>query len=345
MEKDQLGILLLRFVFYFTLLFSMIELFAGMASHSLLLIEESVHMFADSVSFGVNLWAELKSQELESKQLAQLIGTGVSFATLSGTLFAVLWESINRLSTRNLVKVDARVMLGFGIALSSFHASCLLAYFCGVNILHSHSHAHGHDHGHSHGLSSSVAKHEKTAVHKHSHAAHRSHGTANNTEELEELCVKDHGHEDLPDTDCKAASAAGTKGDRLEKEIEENPNLVSAMFHVFVDFLHSFLVIVTAGVVMFVDGKPFTTDETNETTVETDSGLSGRIDAMSSLLLCGIIFSGCVVLFKSFAYQYRVYRNRSYDAVVPDNDLDPLETGKPMTASFDEGLNQPLQLS
>lgn len=235
-ERDSNGIILLRIVFYFTLLFSIVELFAGLYSKSLLLIEESIHMFADSISFGVNLWAELKSQDEAERAKAQFLGTLVSFLTLSGTFFAVFMESLLRLGRNETVQVDANVMLGFGIALSCFHAASLLAYFCGFNALHSHSHGHEYEHGHSHG--------EKT----------------------------------LEDSDCEENDATP----------EENHNLSSAIFHVFVDFLHSFLVVLTAIVV-----------------IEFEEKKSGQIDAIASLFLCFVIFSGCVVLFKSLLYQYR----------------------------------------
>ncbi len=49
------GVMFLRVVFVFTLTLSFAELAAGIVSKSLLLLEESVHMFADSMSFGGTL--------------------------------------------------------------------------------------------------------------------------------------------------------------------------------------------------------------------------------------------------------------------------------------------------
>ena len=241
-------LVLLRVVFYFTLFFSLSEIFAGVVSNSLLLLEESVHMFADSASYGINLWAELQRGSERSKQGAQLVGTGVSLLTLSATLAFVFIESLHRLSSDAVhAPVDAKIMLGFGVALTTFHFSCLVAFFCGVNVLHSHSHS-GGGHGHSHGAH----------IHGHGHC--------------------DHGEEQ----EC----AGEEKGLSL--------NAKSALFHVFVDFLHSAIVIVTACIVLL----------TNNSTSDGDRATnSSKIDAFASLVLCVIIFSGCYVLLKSFCAQ------------------------------------------
>mmetsp|Transcript_9715 Transcript_9715/g.11069 ORF Transcript_9715/g.11069 Transcript_9715/m.11069 type:complete len:447 (-) Transcript_9715:236-1576(-) len=321
-RKKQQAITLLRVVFYFTLLFSFTEIFAGVLAHSLLLVQESVHMFADSLSYGVNLWAEIKSQseDARSRQLAQLLGTFISLLALLGTLFAVVFESVRRLTTdERLVEVDANIMLGFGVALSMFHLSCLLAYYNGVNILHSHSHggSHGHSHDHhqcSHN-SESKLKHDEgtkseflgnlksddndsTSPENKSHC--HGHGHDNNHDHNK--CHHHHKHSHCHSNSTEAgATLLEQPGVEEVKPCHEhesehgNENLMSAIIHVFVDFLHSFIVIITALVVMF-----------------TSTEYSAKIDAASSLLICLIILSGCWVLFKSFWNQFVDYQDRGY---------------------------------
>lgn len=140
------GVLLLAFVFVFTLFFSIAELFAGLASQSLLLVEESVHMFADSVSFGISLWAEFKS-ETEHSERANLIGAGISLLTLTITMFAIGIESVRRIFHLHdhAVEVNSGTMLGFGLVLSCFHLFCLALYFCGGISVHSHEQHVNHD--------------------------------------------------------------------------------------------------------------------------------------------------------------------------------------------------------
>eukprot|EP00924_Labyrinthula_sp_SR-Ha-C_P014972 snap_masked-scaffold_9-processed-gene-3.11-mRNA-1 protein AED:1.00 eAED:1.00 QI:0/-1/0/0/-1/1/1/0/316 len=290
--EENSGVLLLRLVFYFTLMFSISELFAAYFSNSILLFEESIHMFADSVSFGLNLWAERVSlrAELEgengerNKLFGQMVGTGVSALTLIATLFVVFIESVRRLTyNESSETVDSSIMLGFGITLSTFHLSCLLAYFCGINILHSHSHSHGGgSHGHSHNSYKKVKELPENKSFLREEEKH-SHG---------------HSHNHNIDSDDDHHCSGYEKSERSE-------NLVSAIFHVFVDFLHSFLVIVTALFVKFsgVDDED-KADADNNIFSSLDSG---KVDAISSLLLCVVIFSGSVIVAKSFWRQFKVY--------------------------------------
>ena len=265
-SQERHTLLLLRVVFYFTLLFSLSEIFAGIISNSLLLLEESVHMFADSASYGINLWAELQRGSPRTKASAELVGTGVSLLTLAGTLVFVFVESIDRLWTDKVhAPVDAKIMLGFGVALTTFHFSCLVAFFCGVNVLHSHSHS-GGGHGHSHG-------------------GHQCEGHAHE----EDQCIHD-------------------------EDGKLSLNAKSALFHVFVDFLHSAIVIVTACIVLFTSGT------------KSDAGnaaKSSKIDAVASLLLCGVIFFGCYVLLKSFVVQLRQFC-RTETSVDPTEEAEEL---------------------
>jgi len=164
------GLKVLWFVFSFTLVFSVVELGAGIWAKSLLLIEESVHMFADSVSFGIALWAEIKIHRGSSQKCANLIGSAVSLTTLSVTMVAVLIESIRRLVNLNDhgVIVNSNVMLIFGVILMTFHLLCLLLYTQGFAVhRHGHEASHNHEHEHSH------RNHEYCAHsdhHGHSHA-------------------------------------------------------------------------------------------------------------------------------------------------------------------------------
>jgi len=312
------AISLLRIIFYFTLVFSCAELIAGLLSHSLLLIEESVHMFADCLSYGVNLWAEIKSKSDDHKVRvrAQLFGTLISFIALLFTGLGVFFEGLHRLISNELdLAVDSKVLMGFGIILSSFHITCLLLYYNGFNILHSHSHGNDdHHHGHSHSPCDVEHGHDHGHHHDYCHSKINPESvkltltesvklTSSSETELvpPEMLEQEHDH---IHASYKMSLSSETKVQPETLEEEDNRmytsyNLSSAICHVIADLYHSLMVIATALIVKF-------------TPVEH----SAKIDAVSSFLVGAVIFSGTWVIFKSFLCQIRQSRHKPAQAAV-----------------------------
>ncbi len=209
----------------------------------------------------VNLWAEARSNQTSARsaQRENLVGSGISLFTLSFTMVAVFVESVRRLSqaTSHGVVVDSSLMLLFGTVLCCFHLTCLYAYYFGGISVHSHGHSHAGNHG----------DHESCG-------SPGGHSHVDNSQGL----IGGHGHSH----DC-----CGVTSDSL--------NMASAVFHILIDFLHSFFVVMT-GLLLHVLPS---------------GSISGTIDAIASLILSFLIGGGVWILGREFISQLRVYNKSS----------------------------------
>jgi len=303
LKKKMSSVTVLKIVFAFTLIFSIAEFVAGQVSNSLLLFEESVHMFADSVSFGFNLWAEAGVAHSRTRDL---IGTGISLFALVFTLLSILIESIRRfVDTKHMhsTVIDAPIMLAYGSVLCLFHLLCLFLYFRGLSVheiqsntssssdnLHSHSH-HSHDHHSSRNGPLSGGHSHDPSVLCHAHDHHSS----------SFLSAGGHSH-DHNSTDCEAGENSVNPKGKSDEACSHghshdccginhgSMNMASAMFHILVDFIHSFFVVIT-GISIQIVGP--------------SSKFAVLFDTIASLILAFVIAGGVLVLGKNFVGKMR----------------------------------------
>jgi len=344
---------ILLFVFCFTIIFSISEAIAGVMSNSLLLLEESVHMFADSISFGFNLCAEAYG----GSPIADLAGAGISLLALTITLVAVVVESIKRLNDihDHSVEINSTVMMIFGAVLCTFHLFCLHLYYSGVSV-----HGHGQDGhvtsielvceneddesilsvgGYSHvqaapeigpivskgdelvqdgkefrnsvsfdltknysdilpahlgrkktrQLSFSIDPPPSLEVTNHSNCSHDA-----------SVCSEPHASHGHSHSNTEECSHHGHSHDCCGLD-HTSLNMASAVFHIFIDFIHSFFVIVT-GVIVRLLGP--------------ESAFGESIDAIASLILAFVIAGGVFVLGRSFFSRLRKYLFPSHSALI-----------------------------
>ncbi|KAL8636922.1 MAG: hypothetical protein Q9228_005743 [Teloschistes exilis] len=203
-EKDS------RRIFYFMCLnftFMFVQLFYGIATGSLGLLSDSIHMFFDCLALIVGLCAAVMSKWPPSQRFPYGYGKVDSLAGFANGIFLILisleiiYEAIERLTEGSEMQ-----RIGELLTVSTLG---LVVNLIGVTAFghahhghshggHDHGHSHGgHDHGHSHGGQDHGHSH---GSHDHSHA-HGGHGHDHDQHHVEQAHPQhhhDHGHDHSP---------------------------------------------------------------------------------------------------------------------------------------------------
>eukprot|EP00457_Paulinella_chromatophora_P012223 gb/GEZN01012416.1/.p1 GENE.gb/GEZN01012416.1/~~gb/GEZN01012416.1/.p1 ORF type:complete len:294 (+),score=5.60 gb/GEZN01012416.1/:104-985(+) len=168
--KQRRDIKLLSWLLAITLVVTVTEIIIALLANSLSLIGDASHMFADCLSYSVNLYAsyvKLKASENHAKStparffiVVELFAGILSGVILAVVVISVLLEAIHRINQRpnHHHVVDAKLMLGFTLFSLLADFLCIsLFYVCDASPVHAHSHGgggSGSSHSHSHGPSS-----------------------------------------------------------------------------------------------------------------------------------------------------------------------------------------------
>ncbi|WWC88094.1 uncharacterized protein L201_002998 [Kwoniella dendrophila CBS 6074] len=170
-------------IFYFLLLnlaYMFVQMVYGVATNSLGLISDAIHMLFDCFGIAVGLWASVAATwkpdgryTFGYSRVETLSGFANGCFLILISIF-IIFEGIQRvldppeMETQQLLLVSA---VGLGINLFGMWAT-------GGHHHHGHSHGHDHGHGHSHAHShghSHIPVNEKKADHRHGHVHDHDH--------------------------------------------------------------------------------------------------------------------------------------------------------------------------
>ncbi|KAI9706106.1 MAG: putative zinc transporter msc2 [Candelina mexicana] len=226
-EKDS------RRIFYFMTLnfaFMLVQTFYGIATGSLGLLSDSIHMFFDCLALAVGLCAAVMSKWPPSMRFPYGLGKMDTLAGFANGIFLMLisveivTEAIDRLAEgaeiRRLGELLAVSTLGLAVNIVGLTA-----------FGHAH-HGHGHDHGHSH------ASHSHTNEHQHEHP-HSHH----------------HTPVSIPSTPSKPnfdSPHAHTKHDHGHDHGHGSENMYGIYLHVLADTMGSVAVVISTVLVHFL---------------------------------------------------------------------------------------------
>ncbi|KAI4244613.1 MAG: hypothetical protein LQ352_006753 [Teloschistes flavicans] len=201
-EKDS------RRIFYFMCLnfaFMLVQLFYGIATGSLGLLSDSIHMFFDCLALIVGLCAAVMSKWPPSPRFPYGFGKVDTLAGFANGIFLMLisleiiYEAIERLAEGSEMQRIGELLtvstLGLVVNLIGVTAFGH-AHHGHTHGGHDHGHSHGgHDHGHSHGGQDHGHSHG-SHDHSHTHGGH-SHDH-NHIEQAQPNHNHDHGHDHGP---------------------------------------------------------------------------------------------------------------------------------------------------
>lgn len=267
--------------------FIIVEVVGGLISHSLAILSDAAHLFADLASFGVAIAASYLASMPATREhtyglkRTESLAALFSMVSLAFVSVGLGYEAVNRLIDPPEELVQGKVMSG--IASIGVLVNIALAVVLGEDHVHlpgAHDHDHqGHSHGHDHdhGLTSQSSSgyellpsyqkqhsgSDHPRDHDHDHAEEgRSHGHANNSTACNNhndghYHDHDHGHGHQHD-----AAAVTCKHEHVElhddevalecpsAEDERNINLRAAYLHVMADLAQSVAVLI-AGLIIW----------------------------------------------------------------------------------------------
>lgn len=228
--------------------FMMVEVTGGLLCHSLAILSDAAHLFADLAAFSVAIaasyLASLPATAKHTYGLKRTESLAALFSMVSLVFVSVelAYEAVQRLIKPPEEDVDGRIMTL--IAAIGVVVNVVLAFVLGEHHVHlpggdhGHDHSHGHDHGgeddHHHDHDEEKACFEKEDHHDHhdhhdQHDHHDHHGEASEASPLVH-----HPHE----------------SDRSLSPPKRNVNLHAAYLHVLGDLLQSVAVFL-AGMVIW----------------------------------------------------------------------------------------------
>uniref|UniRef100_A0A7S2K600 Cation efflux protein cytoplasmic domain-containing protein n=1 Tax=Leptocylindrus danicus TaxID=163516 RepID=A0A7S2K600_9STRA len=187
--------------------FLAVEVTGGLISHSLAVLTDAAHLFADLASFVVAIFAtQLASLPASSKHTyglkrAEALAALFSVFSLVIVTFGLALEALRRLymlyfmDAADLDPVDGKVMsivAGLGVCVNLALAAVLGEHHVHGGQIHAHDHCHGHGHEHASSHDDGKNKHDDHDVDEENHAGHNhnhSHGG-----EMESLLSHSHSH-------------------------------------------------------------------------------------------------------------------------------------------------------
>ncbi len=264
--------------------FIIVEVVGGLISHSLAILSDAAHLFADLASFGVAIAASYLASMPATREhtyglkRTESLAALFSMVSLAFVSVGLGYEAINRLIDPPEDLVQGKIMSG--IASIGVLVNIALAVVLGEDHVHlpgAHDHDHeGHSHGHDHGLNSENSRgyellpsYQKQnsdhcdAENGHSHE-HKDHSTAcNNKHDDGHFHDHDHGHGHghgptnndittvVPYNDTHVVLHSDEVAVECPSAVDErNINLRAAYLHVMADLAQSVAVLI-AGLIIW----------------------------------------------------------------------------------------------
>ncbi|KAI9831477.1 MAG: putative zinc transporter msc2 [Thelocarpon superellum] len=286
-EKDS------RRIFYFMTLnfaFMLVQTFYGVATGSLGLLSDSIHMLFDCLALLVGLCAAVMSKWPPSVRFPYGLGKMDTLAGFANGIFLMLisieiiTEAIERLYGGSEMKRIGELLtvstLGLGVNLVGMLAFDHAHHGHGHGHGHGHSHGHGHAHGgHEHGHAH--AEHHHDHDHSHSHHGHdHDHSKPHHQPALDGSPKKpSHVHVDKPPH--SHAHPPSHAHSHSHSHSHSNENMHGIFLHILADTLGSAAVVVSTLLVHFFHWPGF--------------------DPLASCLIAILIFASAIPLVKSSA--------------------------------------------
>ncbi|XP_012566995.1 proton-coupled zinc antiporter SLC30A1 [Hydra vulgaris] len=234
-----------------TTTFFIVEIVVGYLTNSMALVADSFHMLSDVVSLLVGYVALRYSKRGQTTSRytfgwvrAEVLGALVNAVFLVALCFSILVESFKRIVISEPIENPKLVLLVGGLG--------LVVNLVGLMLFHQHGHGHSHGgHGHSHDHKPS----KKTATHGHSHESPEKNLLNNKVNE---------NFSDIPLIDLKNGITADTEVVQMnfqtvsaEKKLTgaSQLNMRGVYLHVLGDALGSVIVMVSALIIIYVNGK------------------------------------------------------------------------------------------
>lgn len=221
--------------------FFLVELIVGHVTHSLALVGDSYHMLSDVVALVVGL-ASLRISKLRSQKntygwaRAEVVGALVNSVFLIALSFTIFVEAIERLTSNKHVE-NEKLMLYVGVI-------GLIINLIGLLLLR------GHAHGHSHGGHSHEQNDIKVIV---TNPGDTSVVSIENSKEVLSLNPPEEDVKTESDSENEEVDVDVIRG-RQKLKSSAQLNMRGVFLHVLGDALGSVIVIISALLIMFVEG-------------------------------------------------------------------------------------------
>ena len=136
-------------------IFAGAQIVIGLTIGSMALVSDSVHMFADVITYIINLYAECSTDTEDKVRLKSLLAAGFSLTVMVGVSIMITVVSVQSLLDKEKEEeedddLDPRIIVlmgGLGLLFDGITVAAFLIY---PSFHHSHSHSHGgcdHDDG------------------------------------------------------------------------------------------------------------------------------------------------------------------------------------------------------
>ena len=296
MEKDS------RRIFYFMILnfaFMLVQTFYGIATGSLGLLSDSIHMFFDCLALVVGLCAAVMSKWPPSTRFPYGFGKVDTLAGFANGIFLMLisieivYEAAERLVEGSEMQRLSELLTVSGLG--------LLVNLVGITAFghahHGHGHSHGgHDHGHAghdhagHGHAHHEASAHSHIAHNHSPShIHHDHHEHEHAHEHDQTHLHDHlscptpsPYSSIPATPSKPIHPhSHHHGHGHHHHHHGNENMYGIYLHILADTLGSVAVVISTILIHFYGWAGF--------------------DPLASIIIAVLIFASAIPLVKSSA--------------------------------------------